>query len=201
MSQAAYDEFATPAFVALLQKQDRVAVERVVHEYLPQIVRAARGAGLGQQDAEEITQQVFVTFIESLPRFEGRSHVRTWLFGILYHKLRETRRGYGKERRHDDIDDVLESRFDSNGMWERPPASADDAVWNEQLRVHLEECLEDVPERYRLAFVLREVEGLASKEICKILDVTATNMGVILYRARNRLRECLELRGIGESSP
>lgn len=201
MSQAVYEEFASPAFVALLQRQDRDAIERVVHEYLPQIVRTARGGGLGQQDAEEITQQVFVTFIETLPRFEGRSHVRTWLFGILYHKLRETRRGFEKERRHDDIDDVLENRFDANGMWERPPATADDAFWTEQVRIHLAECLEDVPDRYRLAFVLREVEGLANKEICKILGVTVTNMGVILYRARNRLRECLEQRGIGESSP
>ncbi len=53
-----------------------------------------------------------------------------------------------------------------------------------------------VPLQQRMAFVLREVEDLSTVEICKILDVTRTNLGVLLYRARNRLRECLESKGI-----
>ena len=48
-----------------------------------------------------------------------------------------------------------------------------------------------------MAFVLREVQGYATDEICKILSVTVTNLGVMLYRARNRLRECLEAKGVG----
>ena len=48
-----------------------------------------------------------------------------------------------------------------------------------------------------MAFVLREIEGLATPEICKILEVTRTNLGVMLYRVRNRLRECLEAKGFG----
>jgi len=191
-------EFATPEFLARLQSQDRDAIARVVHEFLPQILRAAHGAGLNEHEADDVTQQTFLTFIQSLPRFEGRSQVRTWLFGILYHKLREARRGFQKQDRHDDIDDVLEHRFDDRGMWRTPPRQTDDALWDEQIRRHLEECLETVPERHRLAFVLKEVEGLASQEICNTLDVTSTNLGVILYRARNRLRECLEGRGFAE---
>ena len=60
----------------------------------------------------------------------------------------------------------------------------------------LRSCLEDVPERQRVAFTLREVEGFETEEICKILDVSANNLGVLLYRARNRLRECLESKGL-----
>jgi hypothetical protein len=52
----------------------------------------------------------------------------------------------------------------------------------------------------RLAFLLREVEGLETKETCKILEVTRTNLGVLLYRARNRLRACLERLGIEGST-
>ena len=85
-------EFSTPEFLARLQHRDREAVRQVVHEYLPQILRAARGAGLDEHEADDVTQLTFLTFIETLPRFEGRSQVRTWLFGILYHKLREARR-------------------------------------------------------------------------------------------------------------
>ena len=191
-------EFSTPEFLARLQRRDREAVGAVVHAYLPQILRAARGAGLDDAAADDVTQQVFLTFIETLPRFEGRSQVRTWLFGILYHKLREARRGFQRDARHDDIDDVLEQRFDDRGMWQTPPRKTDGDLWDDQIRRHLEECLETVPERHRLAFVLREVEGLATGEICNVLEVTGTNLGVILYRARNRLRECLEDRGFAE---
>lgn len=191
-------EFGTPEFIARLQKQDRDAIQKVVHEFLPQILRAARGAGLQEAEADDVTQQVFLTFIETLPRFEGRSQVRTWLFGILYHKLREARRGFQKRDKHDDIDDVVENRYDASGMWQKPPREADDDLWDQQIRQHLEDCLETVPEKHRLAFVLKEVEGLATKEVCNALEVTGTNLGVILYRARNRLRECLEGRGFAE---
>ena len=131
-------QFATPEFLTRLQRQDREAVQQVVHEFLPQILRAARGAGLDEHEADDVTQQTFLTFIETLPRFEGRSQVRTWLFGIFYHKLREARRGFQKQERHDDIDDVLESRFDDRGMWQTPPREADDDLWDQQIRRRLE---------------------------------------------------------------
>jgi len=191
-------EFGTPEFLARLQRQDRDAIQKVVHEFMPQILRAAMGAGLEEHEADDVTQQTFLTFIETLPRFEGRSQVRTWIFGILYHKLREARRGFQKQDKQDDIDDVLETRFNASGMWQTPPREADDDLWDTQIRRHLEECLETVPERHRLAFVLKEVEGMQGKEICNVLDVSTTNLGVILYRARNRLRECLEGRGFEE---
>jgi RNA polymerase sigma-70 factor (ECF subfamily) len=168
----------------------------VIRTYLRQIHRAARGAGLTEHQAEEVTQAVFVTFVETAHRFEGRSKVRTWLFGILYRKLQEARRGFAKERKHDDIDDVFESRFDETGHWSQPPVGADAFLEGEEVLGQIHDCLEETPERQRLAFTLREVEELETKEICKILDVTATNLGVMLFRARNRLRDCLEAKGI-----
>lgn len=199
MDQASPPSFETPEFLARLRRCDRDAVRQVVETLMPQVLRAARGAGLDEQEADDVTQQTFLTFIETLPRFEGRSQVRTWLFGILYHKLREARRAFQRDERHDDIDEILEHRFDRRGMWQSPPRQADDELWDRQIRKHLEDCLETVPERHRLAFVLKEVEGLATGEICNILEITTTNLGVVLYRARNRLRECLEGRGLATS--
>jgi RNA polymerase sigma-70 factor, ECF subfamily len=189
----------SPQFLARLQRRERDAVRQVVETLMPQVLRAARGSGLAAEEADDVTQQTFLTFIETLPRFEGRSQVRTWLFGILYHKLREARRAFQRDEHHDDIDEVLESRFDRRGMWQSPPRQADDELWDRQIRRHLEDCLETVPERHRLAFVLKEVEGLATAEICNVMEITATNLGVVLYRARNRLRECLEGRGLATS--
>ena len=185
-----------PDFPERVRERDPEAIQLVVRTYLGQVLRAARAAGLNPQHAEDVTQATFATFIETAPRFEGRSHVRTWLFGILYKKVAEARRAVARDSQMDAIDAVVEQRFKTDGSWVRPPRPADGRVWDIQVREGIEGCLEDVPSQQRMAFVLREVEELATAEICKILEVSRTNLGVLLYRARNRLRECLETKGI-----
>ncbi|MEE8366727.1 MAG: sigma-70 family RNA polymerase sigma factor [Thermoanaerobaculia bacterium] len=181
-----------PDLAARIRRRDREALAAVADAYLDQIVRAARGSGLNQDQAEEVAQNTFTTFIETASRFEGRSHVRTWIFGILYRKIQESRRGFAKDRRMDDIDEVFESRFSENQSWSRPPRGPDKVLFAKEARHEINGCLETLPDRQRDAFVLREVEALSTEEICKILDVSTTNIGVMLFRARNRLRECLE---------
>lgn len=188
--------FADPEFLTRLRANETTAIEAVVQAYLAQILRAARGAGLDAQQAEDVTQSVFLTFMEGIHRFEGRSHVRTWLFGILYRKIAEIRRSVKRENEQDPIDGVMEQRFDASGRWVRPPVEADREVLDAEIRTHLAECLDGVPDRQRMAFHMREVEELATDEICNILEVTGTHLGVLLFRARNRLRECLEKRGL-----
>lgn len=183
------------ALAARIREREPAAIEEVVHAYLPQILRAALGAGLDQPLAEDVTQSTFATFIESAHRFEGRSHVRTWLFGILYNKISETRRKQKRDRETDDIDEVFEQRYSNRGFWTNPPKAVDAAVFDKEVRQGIEDCLEEVPPKQRMAFVLREVEDMESDEICNILEVTRTNLGVLLHRVRNRLRECLETKG------
>ena len=185
-----------PDLPARIRKRDPEAIQTVVRMYLGQILRAAHGAGLGPQQAEDVTQATFATFIETAPRFEGRSRVRTWLFGILYKKIAEARRAAGRELQTDNIDEVVEQRFKSAGSWMRPPRPIDEQLYGTEVREGIQECLEPVPTQQRMAFILREVQELATEEICKILGVTRTNLGVLLYRVRNRLRECLETKGI-----
>ncbi len=185
-----------PKFAAQIRAGEPAALQTAVHEYLGQILRAARAAGLDPQRAEDVTQATFATFIEKASQFEGRSHVRTWLFGILYKKIAEARRELQRDGKMDDIDDVVEQRFKADGTWVRPPEPADEQFYRTEVKELIEGCLEIVPTQQRMAFVLREVEDLDTDEICKILEVTRTNLGVLLYRARNRLRECLETKGI-----
>ena len=185
-----------PALAARLRAGEPAALELVVQAYLPQILRAARGAGLDPSQAEDVTQATFTTFIETASRFEGRSHVRTWIFGILYRKVSEHRRGTARDREMDVLDDVMEHRFDVNGSWSRPQPTADTRVYAREIKAHLATCLDELNPAQRHAFLLREVQEFTTSEICKILDVTTTNLGVMLYRARNRLRECLAAAGV-----
>ena len=189
-----------PGFAERVRGEDPAAIEAVVHAYLHQILRAARGAGLDPQRAEDVTQATFTTFIEKASQFEGRSHVRTWLFGILYRKIAEARRGLQREPKADDIEDVLKRRFKPDGTWTNPPQPM--KLYGQEVRKFIEQCLEMLPTAQRMAFVLREVQELQTGEICKILEVTSTNLGVLLYRGRNRLRECLERKGLeGSHAP
>ena len=167
--------------------------------YVHQILRAARGAGLAPERAEDVTQATFVTFLEKAETFEGRSHVRTWLFGILYRKIAEMRREVQRDSGFDDIDEVFEARFDKNGSWLRPPRAIETGVVGDEIREKIQDCLEGLPERQKLAFFLRDVQDLTTEEICKILEVTRTNLGILLFRGRNRLRECLEGKGVSGS--
>ncbi len=186
-----------PDLAARIRERDPDAIQDVVRSYLPQILRAARGAGLDEHLAEDVTQSTFGTFIVTAPRFEGRSRVRTWLFGILYRKIAEARRRLGRDKDVQDIDEQFEQQFDSGGGWARPPHPVDAGVYASEVRQVIEECLNTVPTKQRTAFVLREVEELDTEEICKILEVTRTNLGVLLHRARARLRLCLGSKGIG----
>jgi RNA polymerase sigma-70 factor (ECF subfamily) len=191
-----HDGFSRPEFLALLRSRNEAAMQRMVNTYLPQILRAARGAGLNLQNAEDVCQSTFVTFIEKIDEFEGRSHVRTWLFGILYRKISEMRRSASREGSAESIDQIMEDRFKTDGHWQQPPRGADMATYEGEVRKHLANCLEGISTDQRMAFVLREVEELDTQEICLTMEISRSNLGVLLYRSRNLLRECLEKRNI-----
>jgi RNA polymerase sigma-70 factor (ECF subfamily) len=148
-----------PGFTERIRSGDSRAIESVVKAYLAQILRAARGAGLDETRAEDVTQATFMTFVEKAKTFDGRSHVRTWLFGILYKKILETRREIKRDTGRDDIDEVVEQRFSSKGTWVRPPRPIDLELHQSQIRDWIHECLEPIPLRQQMAFVLREVES------------------------------------------
>ena len=190
------DIFGEPEFLARLRARNEDAVRELVQAYLPQLIRTGRGAGLPPQDAEDAAQEALVTLVQKIESFEGRSHVRTWLFGILYRKISEQRRSSSRAEGQDDIDEVMESRFRTDGFWANPPTTCDTDTYNREVRRHLADCLDGVPTDQRMAFVMREVEGLDSGEICAALNVSRSNLGVLLFRGRNRLRECLEKRSI-----
>ena len=182
-------------FLMRLRQREPEALAQAVRDHARTLFRAARGLGFAEPEAEDLVQEVFATFLERLDGFEGRSHLRTWLFGILHRKALERRRTSAVDERADPIDEVFESRFDEKGNWSRPPADLERLFLSKELGELIRGCMEGLTVNQREAFVLREVEGVATSEICKILDVSVTNFGVLLHRARVRLRECLEAKG------
>ena len=152
--------------------------------------------------AEDLVQETFLAGLQSRDRFRGQSSEKTWLFSILKHKIidyfrKNKSNGFGKEILHDA--DSMETFFNSKGGWQiRPQHWHTDPGKNQEIKEfldHFYECLTDLPHRNADAFVYREIDGLSTKAICKLLDISATNCWVMLYRARMSLRRCLELAG------
>ena len=178
-----------------LRRRDPKALAEAVGEHSRPLWRAAKALGFADADAEDLVQEVFTTFLEKLQAFEGRSEVRTWLFGILYRKAAERRRAALNDERTDPIETVFESRFDASGKWSNPLADVERLLLSKELGAHIRTCLDHLPLNQREVFILRTVENLETAEICKIVDVSVTNFSVLLYRARARLIECLESKG------
>ena len=171
------------------------ALRALVEQYSRRLYRAARGMGLSADEAEDAVQEAFVTLIATIDRFEGRAQLSTWLFGILHHKVQERRRARAREELNDPIDAAFEQQFDAAGAWSRPPVAPDRSISSSELSGVIRECLAGLPPLQREVFHLRQVEELAAADVGKILAQTVTHIGVILYRARLRLRACLEAKG------
>lgn len=165
----------------------------MVNEHLPTLLAGALAIGLPRADAEEAVQETFVAFLSGLEKFEGRSSLRTYLFGILYHKASNLRAKARRMEGSDDIEALVEARFDAGGMWFRPPRGPEAAALDAEIQGWVEKCSEGLPGAQRAAFFLKEVEGETPEAICNVLGVNATNLRVMLHRARLKLRECLEL--------
>jgi RNA polymerase sigma-70 factor (ECF subfamily) len=152
--------------------------------------------------AEDVVQDTLAAALTAKDGFTGRSSVKTWLTGILKHKIVDAIRRKQREPiaasildEEGDLDD-LDGLFRQGGAWQAPPADWGDpeqSLARQQFFDVMQTCLEKLPPNTARVFVMREVLELSSEEICKELTITANNLWVILYRARMSLRECLEL--------
>ena len=187
-------------WTAGIRRRDPAILEAVVREALPGLLRAARAAAVAPDAVEDLVHATILVFLRRAEDFDGRAQAATWLHGILARKVSESRRAARREEPSDVIDEVFARQFDTAGAWGQQPVSAGREAAQADVRRALAYCLERLPARHREAFVLREVEGVASDALCKLLNVTANNLGVLLFRARVRLRACLEQHGIEGSA-
>lgn len=150
--------------------------------------------------AEDVVQEAFLAAMKAKERFSGKSSERTWLTGILKHKIVDYFRKSSREKVYEDteaIEAFEKDNFLPNGHWKIAPtnwgAHPSKSVERKEFMDTLQQCLGNLKPQHERAFTLREIEGLEGAEICDILDITESNLWVILYRARQRLRDCLQI--------
>jgi RNA polymerase sigma-70 factor, ECF subfamily len=150
------------------------------------------------ETAEDLVQETLLAALAAKAGFAGRSAERTWLIGILKHKLvdqirKSLRQGPLPElQAEDDL-----GLFDNRGRWKvrvsRWNCDPHEALENAEFRAVLVSCLSKLPPRIAQVFWLHEAESVSSKELCKELEISPTNVWTMLHRARLRLQRCLSL--------
>lgn len=156
--------------------------------------------------AEDAVQETFLAALNAFEKFEGRGSERTWLVGILKHKIvdhfrrsvREAPLGEGSDEASDHRE-FFDRADEWKGHWNNDYAPTDWHATPAELMERTDfwkvftDCLSPLPERTANAFTMREVDGHTSEEICEILSISANNLWVMLHRARLQLRNCLEV--------
>lgn len=153
--------------------------------------------------AEDAVQDTLLAALQTGARFAGRSSIKTWLVGILKHKIIDVHRKQARELPLGGPDgaageaepDIADAVFAEDGHWNDFPATwnaPDRSLETRQFWEIFEMCVQVMPARNARVLVMREVLELTTEEICKELGITATNCWVMLHRARLAMRECLE---------
>lgn len=150
--------------------------------------------------AEDMVQETFLAAVKAVKSFEGRSTVKTWLTSILKRKIIDHYRKNSRMKEDKVLDDVnffqkegiLKGHWEDDhlpNMWHK---KADQDLETQEFHETLQGCLSKLPERMSAVFTLKEMEEYTTEEICKELDITPSNLWVLIHRAKLRLRECIE---------
>lgn len=202
------------AALSRLRGGEEAAFAELIALHHAALLRMARTYTTDAALAEELAQDAWIAFLESLGRFEGRSSIKTWLFRILMNIARARLR---KESRTVPLSAVTgldepavePRRFHARwlpgigGHWSEPPAPWADLPEEQALagetRAAIQAAIGDLPEQQRQVIVLRDIEGFPADEVCNLLGLSDTNQRVLLHRARSKVRRALEPRmGGGE---
>ena len=187
----------------LIASGDEAAFRALLEAVGPSLKRLTRTLVGNEAVAEEVLQETWAAIIDGVGSFEGRSSLKTWACRILVNTAkkrtaREARSVPMSALGEGDEATVDPARFSPEGFWVAPPTPLGEGQSPEGLAVHkevrelIQRTLEELPEAQRLVVTLRDVEGLASEDVCNALDLTETNQRVLLHRGRARVRTALE---------
>jgi RNA polymerase sigma-70 factor (ECF subfamily) len=179
--------------LAALQAGDRAEFARFVETYSGQVYRLALKMLQNSQDAEDILQETFIKAYKALPKFEGRSRLSTWLYRIA------TNEALMFLRKKRPVQVSVDEPIENDEGDERPRQIIDwccipeNELMSTEARAYLDHSVQQLPESLRAVFLLRDIEGLSTRETAEVLDISESAVKTRLSRARFRLRELLSV--------
>lgn len=154
-----------------------------------------------RETAEDLVQETFLAALRSQANYQGRAAEQTWLVGILRHKIidhlrRRREVNLPADEDGENQDELIDRLFSGAGHWRHSPKPWKDprqSLQQAEFYTVLQHCLQALPGRHGEVFSLYLLQQQSSDSVCQALDISPSNFGVIMYRARLRLRQCLEV--------
>src|SRR5262245_25981663 len=180
--------------LSALRAGEDSAYEELVRLHTGRLLAVARRFVRNPEDAQDLVQEAFLSAFRSLDRFEGTARLSTWLHRIVVNaalmRLRSRRRA-PEESIEELLPKFLEDGHaaESSREW---GVSGEEAVQKAQTRQLVRQCIERLPESYRLVLILRDIEEVDTEEAAKLMGITANAVKIRLHRARQALRGLLD---------
>lgn len=166
-----------------------------VDDYGDSLYRYAMSRLRDGEAAEEVVQETFVSALQHVDQYSGKGSERGWLMGILKRKIIDLIRARNRAVPFQD-GDPSDALFDQSGRWRAEIRKADKhrlaSLEREDFWRAFRQCLKGLSRQHSDVFMLREIENQSTEEICKSLELTPSNLWVILYRARLKLASCMK---------
>lgn len=159
--------------------------------------------------AEDAVQETLLAALQAQERYHGKASIRTWLIGILKHKIIDEYRRQARVTATTDPDETaweetemarVDQDFVANGHWQHPLSewsNPESSLYDEQFWSMVELCLNNLSPRAARLFVLRDIWEMETEAVCTELTISASNLWTMLHRARLSMRQCLEQNGLG----
>ncbi len=179
-------------------KPNTLSPNKWVDDYADYLFNYAIARVNNSNIAKDLVQETFFAGLKSAKNFQGKSTERTWLVSILKRKIIDHYRKINSKKGQAEVRMSFYDNGENEGNWieERVPQSwnneAEKNIENRELKSQIDKCIDNLPEKYAMVFRMKTIQEFETEEICKELDITPSNLWVIIHRARTQLRNCME---------
>ena len=195
---AQFDDLTEEEILESLLKGDESVFSQVFTKYYGSMQAVAYSIA-GSVIAEEVVQEAWFSALRALPKFEGRSSLKSWLIRIVANEAKTRRRKENRSVSLEAIQDTwsTDPRFTENSHWKDPSSqwhgdTPEELLAADELKSCIEKQLIKLPENQLAALRLRDAGGLSMDELCNILDVSSSNVRVLLHRARDKMLQVID---------
>lgn len=171
--------------------------DRWVDNYADYLFNFAMVRISNENICKDLVQETFFAGLKSAKNFQGKSSEKTWLTSILKRKIIDHYRKINSKKGKAEVRMNFYENGENEGNWieERVPQAwknqTEADIENDELQIQIDKCIQNLPEKYAFAFRMKTILGYETEDICNELEITSSNLWVLLHRARTQLRECL----------
>ncbi len=183
-----FQEYTDEHIIEMIASGQVELFEILIRRYNPYLYKIGRSYNYGHEDTQDLMQDSFIDSYTHLSKFENRSSFKTWLVKIMLNNcFRKKQKSSFKNEIAAEIDDKSIPMF-SNQVH----SDANNTIMSRELKLVIEDVLQQIPLDYRLVFSLRELNGLSVKETAEILNISESNVKTRLNRSKAIMRKGIE---------